>query len=60
MKDYLRGKHYDNLAQLASAISQWVKRTPKDFFTAGIEKLPDRWQKCVTVKGEYIEKVDAT
>jgi histone-lysine N-methyltransferase SETMAR len=59
MKNALRGKRYDNLAGLASAVSQWVKVTPKEWFEEGIKKMPERWRKCVRVGGGYIEKADA-
>lgn len=58
MKNYLRGKNYGNLSALSSAISQWIKATPIDFFREGIEALPRRWQKCITLEGNYIEKTD--
>jgi histone-lysine N-methyltransferase SETMAR len=57
MKDYLRGKHYGNLSALSSAVSQWIKVTPASFYKEGIDALPIRWQKCITLKGDYIEKV---
>lgn len=58
MKEPLRGKNYADLQALASAVSQWVRATPKEFFAAGIDKLPERWQKCISVAGSYIEKTD--
>jgi histone-lysine N-methyltransferase SETMAR len=58
MKEPLRGKSYGSLSALASAINQWVKVTPTQFFADGIESLPKRWTKCVSVKGTYIEKSD--
>jgi histone-lysine N-methyltransferase SETMAR len=59
MKNALRGKRYANLAGLASAVSQWVKVTPADWFAEGIRKMPERWEKCVRLAGGYIEKADA-
>lgn len=58
MKEPLRGHRYSNVQGLASAVSQWVRGTPKEFFAAGIEKLPERWQKCINLKGMYVEKID--
>lgn len=56
MKEPLRGKRYNNICGIASAISQWVKVTPEHFFAEGIKKLPERWNKCVHMHGEYVEK----
>lgn len=58
MKEPLRGHQYSSVQALASAINQWVRGTPREFFAAGIEKLPERWQKCVNLQGTYIEKMD--
>lgn len=58
MKNYLRGKHYGNLSALSSAVSQWIKATPIVFYKDGIDTLPQRWQKCITLEGNYIEKAD--
>lgn len=56
MKQPLRGKRYETLQALSSAVHLWVRSTPKDFFAEGLEKLPARWHKCVSLKGEYVEK----
>lgn len=58
MKKPLRGKRYANLAGLASAISQWIKVTPKEWFAEGLRKLPEWWNKCITLNGDYVEKVE--
>ena len=56
MKKPLRGKHYSGLPALATAISQWEKSVPKEWYRQGLEKLPVRWRKCIQVKGDYVEK----
>jgi histone-lysine N-methyltransferase SETMAR len=56
MKKPLRGHQYSSLQALASAVSQWVRGSPADFYAAGIEKLPERWHKCISLMGAYIEK----
>lgn len=58
MKRGLRGKRYDDLQGLASALSQWEKQTSEEWFAAGIEKLPERCEKCIRARGEYFEKMD--
>ena len=50
MKEPLHGRKYDDLSGLASAVNQWVRKTPLEFYTEGIGKLPGRWQKCVKLK----------
>jgi hypothetical protein len=58
MKEPLRGKIYPNISALGSAIHQWSLVTPKQFYAAGIDALPERWEKCMAVAGSYIEKSD--
>lgn len=58
MKKFLGGKHFQSIQGLSSAVSQWVNQTDVGFFAEGIQKLPERWQKCVSVKGEWFEKMD--
>ncbi len=55
MKRPLRGRRYDNLQQLSSAVSKWVHDTPKDFFATGLGKLRERWTRCVQIRGEWVE-----
>jgi len=58
MKKPLRGKRYHTLQELATALSKWESNTPQEWFAAGIQKLQERWQKCVSLDGGYIEKED--
>jgi hypothetical protein len=34
----------------------WLRQQPKDFYAAGIGTLIKRWDKCVNVNGDYVEK----
>jgi hypothetical protein len=52
----LAGKKYKTRAALLPAVTQYLKHRATSWFTAGIKKLPRRWQKCVDVGGEYFEK----
>jgi hypothetical protein len=38
------------------AVKSWLKRQPKDFFTDEIKELLKRWNRCVEVEGNYVEK----
>lgn len=57
MKMPLRGKHYKDLKSLKFDLTtKWVKVTPKEFYDSGIRKLLERWDKCIKMEGDYIEK----
>ena len=58
MKRPLKGKKYESPQALASAVHQWVKSTPTEWFRAGIAKLPDRWARCIERHGEFVETAD--
>lgn len=58
LKKPLRGKHFANIDEMKVAVNQWLSETPKEFFANGIRKLTKRWEKCVAIGGDYIEKFD--
>ena len=41
---------------VSEAVCKWLTSAPKDFYTEGIIKLVSRWEKCVTIPGDYVEK----
>ena len=38
------------------AVSEWFRQQPKEFFTAGFQGLVKRWDKCLNLYGNYVEK----
>ena len=58
MKEPLRGKRYTSFQALASAVSQWRIAQSADWYTTGMHKLEEQWKKCVTLRGDYVEKID--
>jgi hypothetical protein len=37
-------------------VRKWLRQQSKDFYAAGFEALVKRWDKCVSVRGGYVEK----
>jgi histone-lysine N-methyltransferase SETMAR len=56
MKGALRGRHFSTRSGLGSAVYQYLQTKDEDWFTAGIQKLPHRWEKCRMMSGNYVEK----
>lgn len=56
LKKELRGKKFSNDEEVKSAISAYFEDKDNTFFFDGINKLIERSEKCIRVKGEYIEK----
>ncbi|KAI6655685.1 Histone-lysine N-methyltransferase SETMAR-like [Oopsacas minuta] len=48
MKRPLGGKRFEDFKWLEYEIKQWEKGIPKEFYTTGLEKLPERWKRCIS------------
>jgi len=56
LKEFLRGQYFSNDDEMKQAVRLWFRRTKKSFYAAGIQALVKRWNKCISVAGDYIEK----
>lgn len=56
LKEHLRGKKFSNNQEVMSAVEQWFAEVGQKFFEEAIEMLEHRWNKCISVKGDYVEK----
>ena len=54
LKREIGGKAYADVNSLKAAIDNEVKEGNKGSKYKAVEKLPERWKKCIDVKGEYI------
>jgi histone-lysine N-methyltransferase SETMAR len=55
MKEHLPGQKFvDDMVM--EAVQSWLKATPKSFFLEGIQKLVEKWTKCVVNQEDYVEK----
>ena len=56
LKEFTRGTKFESDGEVKSAVSDWLKCQSKDFYAEGIHKLVYRWNKCVSLLGDYVEK----
>jgi histone-lysine N-methyltransferase SETMAR len=56
MKDHLGGQKFKTDNKLKRGVLNWLCSQPTFFYAAGISALPWRWQKCVILEGQYLEK----
>ena len=56
LKAFTRGTKFESDDEVKSVVSDWLRHQSKDFYAEGIRKLVHRWEKCVTVLGDYVEK----
>lgn len=55
MKACLRGQYLDSAEAVNMKIQNWLDTKDPTFFANGINKLPDRWQRCIKSGGSYFE-----
>jgi hypothetical protein len=56
MKVHLGGQKFQTDDELQCRFLNWIYMQDKIVYAAGISNLPAQCKKCVTVKGEYLEK----
>jgi len=56
LKEKLRGIKFNGNDNVKENMLNWLRHQDKDFFVAGINKLIKRWDKCINVAGDYVEK----
>jgi hypothetical protein len=37
-------------------VTAWFRHQPKEFYAAGFQGLVKRWEKCLNVQRDYVEK----
>jgi len=56
MKKMLGAQKFASDTEVQSVVCQWLGQQPASFFASGIQKLVDRWDKCLNKLGGYVEK----
>ena len=56
MKKPLRGRRFASTEEVIGAVDEWCETRPENFFRDGIREVLGRWQKCIAVRGDYVEK----
>jgi len=54
MKKMLGGQKIASDSEVQSTVRQWLRQQPVLFFASGIQKLVDRWDKCLNEFGRYV------
>ncbi|GBM76750.1 hypothetical protein AVEN_86324-1 [Araneus ventricosus] len=56
LKEFLGGKRFGSDGVLENAVTTWLKELAAEEYDMGILKLMDRYDKCLNVGGDYVEK----
>ena len=55
LKKFLKGTKFESNTDIIETVNGWIEDQSSEFFLAGIKKLESRCQKCIELKGEYVE-----
>ena len=56
MKTWLTTQCFDDDAELQAGVNEWLKSQAAKFYDDGINKLVHRYDKCLNLNGDYVEK----
>jgi [histone H3]-lysine36 N-dimethyltransferase SETMAR len=57
LKDSLRGRVFESDEVVIKAINDWFEDQEPIVFLEGVNALEHRWEKCVELRGDYVEKL---
>ena len=55
LKKHLKGKHFPSDEALIAEVEGWFTQQDKTFYLQGLEMLQHRCEKCIELRGEYVE-----
>lgn len=56
LKKHLSGTHFETDEGVKAAVRIWLRGCSKEFYAQAFTSLVERWEKCVRVGGDYVEK----
>jgi transposase len=56
LKRHLSGECFPDDDAVESAVRAWFQQQPKEFYAAGFQGQVKRWDKCLKLCGDYVEK----
>lgn len=56
LKKHLRGTRFSDDKEVQLATEAWLEGQTEEFYYKGIDNLCECWNKCIVVRGYYVEK----
>jgi hypothetical protein len=56
MKGWLATQRFHTNEKLMDGVNNWLHNLAAPFFDEGLQKLVSRYDKCLNVDGNYVEK----
>jgi len=51
----MKARHFSTDAEVISAAETWLDGQSSEFVLSGLQKLEQRAEKCIELRGEYVE-----
>lgn len=55
-KDWLGGERFANNEEMETAVDDYFAELNDFHYKQGIEVIEHRWEKCIDLRGDYVEK----
>jgi hypothetical protein len=56
LKEFLGGRRFKSDEKVKNAVKEWLNGLTAEVYDEGIQKLVTRYNKCLNVGGDYVEK----
>jgi hypothetical protein len=56
LKELLGGRRFKSDEEVKDAVKEWLNVLAAEVYDEGIQKLVTRYDKCLNVGGDYVEK----
>ena len=56
LKKWLGGKRFESNEDVIAQTNAYFEELPPSYFKDGLNKLEKRWEKCIELNGDYVEK----
>lgn len=57
LKSHIKGIHWGSLSEVKAAVIDWFRSNDQSFYRNGLEGWRHRYEKCLALDGEYVEKL---
>jgi hypothetical protein len=55
-EQHLSGERFPDDGAVERAVCAWFRQKPQEFYAAGFQGFVKRWDKCLNLFGDYVEK----
>jgi len=56
MKKWLAGRRFYSNEEVIAEMNVYFGELDQSYYSEGINKLEQRWTKCISLNGDYVEK----